>query len=157
MPITPIRAEDRVVVPAPIEDVWAVVADVARYPRWWPPSVTARVVRGAPGPVGVEVELQRPGGQPFRCTVESVDPPRGMVMRYHGRTIEGAGAWRLAPVEGGTEVTYTLDVVAHGWVVAVLSRVMSLEEAHSGPMRDVLGRLADLQAGPLAARVRAGQ
>lgn len=151
MPITPIRAEDRVLVRAPVEDVWTVIADVARYPRWWPPSVTPRVVRGAPGPVGVEIEIHRPGGLPFRCTVASVEPPRAMAMRYHGRFIEGAGAWRLSPVEGGTEVSYALDVVAHGWVVAILSRVMSLGEAHSGPMRDVLRALADLDAGPLAA------
>lgn len=140
MPTTPIQARDTVTLPAPPKQVWAVLADVADYPRWWPASVRVRVVSGGAEAAGTELEIQPSGGRPFTCRVESLDAPTRIGLRYHG-LVEGTGEWRLEGVESGTRVTYTIDVVAHGWLVALVARLANLAEAHSGPMRDVLTSL----------------
>lgn len=138
MTTTPIRAEDGATLPCPPADVWAVLADVASYPRWWPPSLHVRVA-----PDG-EVEIRPRGGRPFRCRVASADPPRELRMRYAGGFIEGTGVWRLADAEGGgTRVTYTVDVVAHGRLVAFLARFLDYGRMHSRLMEDVFRHLGE--------------
>ncbi len=64
-----------------------------------------------------------------------------MRMVYPGDFIVGTGEWRLDAVDGGTRVSYDLNVVAHGWLVACLARVLPLGRLHSGSMREVLENL----------------
>lgn len=139
MPSTPIHAIDSRVVPADPARVWAVLADIDAYPAWWPPSVAVRVVRGG-ALVGADLELTPKGGRPFGCTVVSATPFASIELQYHG-FVHGTGAFTLTPGGDGTEVTYAMDVHADGWLVWVFDRVMSLSEAHSAPMRDVLAAL----------------
>lgn len=154
MTTTPIRAVDEITIPFPPSDVWSVVADVAGYAGWWPKSLRVRVVAGGtevadgadgsdePQAVGTDIELRPPGGRPFRCRVESADPPRRMVVRYHGGFLSGTGEWRLDPAGDGTRVVYTLDVCAAGWMVTVLGKFLDLGRMHSKSMQEVLTNLS---------------
>lgn len=141
MPTTPIRASDALAIPVPAARIWPVLADVERYAEWWPPSVGARLLAPGDPLVGAELEIRPRAGRPFQCRVDAADPPLRMDLRYHG-FVDGTGGWRLEPDGDGTVVTYALDVVAHGWLVAAIARVVPLAERHSGPMRDVLRALA---------------
>ncbi len=123
------------------EPIWAVLADLPASPRWWPASVQLAVVRAAPGLVGSELEIVPRGGRPFRCEVELIEPPRRMRMRYGRGFVTGQGEWRLEPAGAGTRVVYDLDVQAHGWLVAVLGRLMPLGRIHSRSMQEVLANL----------------
>lgn len=140
-PVTPIQATDELVVPfAPIQ-VWRVLADVAAYPGWWPQALRLRVLRCDADLVGSEVELRPFGGRPFRCRVDAVEEPRRLRMQYRGDFIEGRGEWSLEPSASGTRVRYELDVRAHGWLVAGVSRLLPLARIHSRQMEEVLRQL----------------
>lgn len=146
MPTTPIRASDSRWIPATPDQIWPVLAQVEGYARWWPSSVAARLVHPGAPLVGAELEIRPRGGRPFLCRVEAATPPSRLDLRYHG-FVDGAGGWSVAPDGDGALVTYALDVVAHGWLVAAIARVVPLSERHSAPMRDVLDALAQ-QFGP---------
>ena len=147
--LTPIRASDSIELPFAPEAVWRVLENVRNYPDWWPASLHLRITAEGEGPLGTEFEICPPGGRPFRCLVESLEPPRSIRMRYNVDFIQGHGQWRLEPLASGTRVTYELDVAARDLLVAVLARFMNLPEAHSKEMRLVLRNLGTrLQTGP---------
>ena len=141
MQTTPIQASDDRVLPFPPEEIWAVLADVAASPRWWPASLGLTVRGASLGLVGSEFEICPRGGRPFRCRVEAIESPRRMRMHYPGPFIVGTGEWRLEAVTGGTRVVYALDVQAHGWLVALVGEFLPLGKIHSKSMQEVLANL----------------
>jgi uncharacterized protein YndB with AHSA1/START domain len=141
MASTPIHANDEITIPAPLSDVWPVLADVAGYPRWWPRSLGVRVLSTGGELLGTEVEMRPSGGRPFLCRVEAVEAPTRIRMRYGGGFIEGFGEWRLEPLGAQTRVSYQLEVQARGWLVFCLGKVMNLASVHSRSMQEVLKNL----------------
>lgn len=138
---TPIQAVDARVLPFTPEQIWAVLADPARYPNWYPASVRVEARHVSANLTSTEFEIQPRGGRPFRCRVEATEAPHAMRMRYPGDFIVGTGEWRLAAVSGGTRVTYALDVVATGWLAALLGKILPLGKIHSQAMQEVLAAL----------------
>lgn len=154
MASTAIHALDEILIAAPLDKVWAVLAEVGRYPQWWPPSLGIRVVSGGADLLGTELEMRPSGGRPFRCRVEAAERPRRIRMRYLGGFIEGFGEWRLEPLGAQTRVSYRLEVQAHGWLVVCLGKVMNLAGVHSRSMRKVLKNLKHvLDQNPLGTNV----
>lgn len=141
MMTTPIRAVDERVLPFAPDQIWPVLADVNGYPQWYPPSLQLQVRAVTADGIGSEVELLPRGGRAFRCRVESLEPPRRLRLRYPGDFIVGTGEWRLDAAPGGTRVVYEFDVVANGWLAAVIGRVLPLSPIHSKAMREVLVNL----------------
>jgi uncharacterized protein YndB with AHSA1/START domain len=145
-PATAIQATDEVVVPFSPTQVWRVLADVAAYPDWWPQPLHLRVLHCDSGLVGSEVELRPFGGRPLRCRVDAIQEPRCIRMQYSGGFVDGRGEWSLEPSASGTRVRYELDVRAHGWLVAGLSRLLPLARIHSRQMKGVLKQLGRVLA-----------
>ncbi len=143
---TPIHATDEIVIPLPATEVWPVLADFGGYPRWWPKSLEIRLLSDGAELLGTEVELRPVGGRSFRCRVEGVDVPKRIKMRYFGEFIDGVGEWRLEPMGQETRVTYTLEVEASGWFVALLGKVLNLARIHSRFMQTILQNLANVLA-----------
>ncbi len=142
MPATPIRAVDERIMPFTPAQIWSVLADVTASPRWWPASISVKVIQATPGLIGSEMDICPRGGRPFRCHVEAVEPPRFMAMSYPGNFISGTGEWRLESLNsGGTRATYAIDVVAKGWLAALVGRVVPLARVHSKAMQDILAAL----------------
>lgn len=101
--------------PARIEEVAEILADVARLPEWWP-SVYLGVEEIAPGGedgVGKVVALHTKGWLPYELrwtfTVTEVDSPRRLALEPSG-DFAGRGVWTL--VQEGEEA-----VVAYDWRV----------------------------------------
>lgn len=140
--MTPIQACDEVVIPSSPEFVWRVVSDFASYPQWWPRKIRVRVLIVEPALLGTEVEICPPGAIPFRCRVAEVTPGQRIRMKYFGGIIEGGGEWRLEPSGAGTRVSYEMNVNARGWLVAIISRFVSLAGIHSRQMQEVFANLA---------------
>lgn len=137
----PIQACDERVIPFAREQMWSVLVNLPSSPRWWPASVKLKVLSASPGVVGSEMEVHPRGGRPFRCRVETVEPPGRMRIRYGNGFIVGTGEWRLTAVPGGTRVTCEWDVVAMGWLVALLGKLLPLARFHSRSMAEVLEAL----------------
>jgi hypothetical protein len=58
----------------------------------------------------------------------------------------GTGGWVLAAQEGGTRLSYRIDLEIVDWVVVLLSYVLSIAALHSRFMRKVLGGLVSYLA-----------
>ncbi len=138
-------AEERLVA-RPVEAVWAALADVEAYPRWWPEEVGITVLRAASGLVGSRLAVDPRVGRPFTMRVVQADPPKRLGLTYEGHWLEGEGEWTLRRKSTGALVRYEMHVRSDRWVVALASKALDLPALHSRQMREVLGAL-EVEAG----------
>lgn len=94
----------RIVVDAPIERVWAVLADIEGQPRWMHDMKAVRMT--TPGPVAVgsrgEATVRMFGlAVTDPVTVTEIDPPTRFAVRHEG-TFTGTGTFTLEPGADGT-------------------------------------------------------
>lgn len=138
---TPIQAVDSIVIEAALSEVWKILTSFNEYPQWWPRSLGLRVLSCPSDLLGAEMQIRPYGGRPFRCRVESIEPMTSIHLRYFGGFIEGTGQWHLVSEGNKTQVSYRLDAVANGWLIAMLAKVISLGKFHSSSMNTVLRNL----------------
>lgn len=127
--------------PWSVDQIWAVLVDVAAYAAWYPRSLNLKVLGVTTTGPGSEVEICPRGGRAFRCRLESLEAPQRIRFRYPGNFIVGTGEWKLEAVPGGTNVTYEMQVAAHGWLVVFLGKMLPLGRLHSQSMGEVLEHL----------------
>jgi uncharacterized protein YndB with AHSA1/START domain len=110
------RCRTEAVVPAPVDAVWAALADLAEWSRWW---VVVRVEALDPGAgtmlrPGYRFRIlgSRPGGPTRGWTVEVLDvvPNERIDLLYAEGDMYGRTSWEIAPAGAGTSVAY----VYHG-------------------------------------------
>jgi len=99
--------ESMVVIDAPIERVWAMVADIDRQPEWMTEMKAVRVV--TPGPIGVGTECEaqvRILGITVTdpVTITAFEPPMHYAISHDG-TFKGTGTITL---ESGADLTTTI-------------------------------------------------
>jgi len=110
------RCRTEALIPAPVDAVWAALADLAEWARWW---VVVRVealdpsegTRLRPG-LRFRILGSRPGGPTRGWTVEVLDVVANerIDLLYAEGDLFGRTSWELEPVAGGTSVAY----VYHG-------------------------------------------
>jgi uncharacterized protein YndB with AHSA1/START domain len=115
------RYEARRTLPAPVEDVWAVLAEPARWPEWWPGLVdVAPTVRRALAP-GAHWQLEGTGRPSFRrrpqlggaLLILEVLPLRRVAFQLTGEHAEVE--LDLVPVEDGeTQATLAVEAPRFG-------------------------------------------
>ncbi len=115
------RYEARRTLPAPVEDVWAVLAEPARWPEWWPGLVeVAPTVRRALAP-GAHWQLEGTGRPSFRrrpqlggaLLILEVVPLRRVAFQLTGEHAEVE--LDLVPVEDGeTQATLAVEAPRFG-------------------------------------------
>jgi uncharacterized protein YndB with AHSA1/START domain len=115
------RYEARRTLPAPVEDVWAVLAEPARWPDWWPGLVQAApTVRRALAP-GAHWQLEGTGRPSFRrrpqlggaLLILEVAPLRRIAFQLTGEHAEVE--LDLVPVEDGeTQATLAVEAPRFG-------------------------------------------
>jgi uncharacterized membrane protein len=93
-----------VVIDAPIEQVWDVVADIPGQPRWMTEMTSVRILDEGPVRPGTRaeatvrilgIEVTDP------VTITEVEPPRRYAIRHEG-TFKGTGVITLEPGAGGS-------------------------------------------------------
>ena len=102
--------------------LWALLADVPSWPRWWPQVRRVRVLQRAPGdPVGNVTEIDWSSallnGIRLQVLTTAAERPRLLEGRASG-DLRGVGAWLLEPgSDGGVEVTWRWEVeLDRGWM-----------------------------------------
>jgi uncharacterized protein YndB with AHSA1/START domain len=115
------RYEARRTLPAPVEDVWAVLAEPARWPEWWPGLVdVAPTVRRALAP-GAHWQLEGTGRPSFRrrpqlggaLLILEVVPLRRVAFQLTGEHADVE--LDLVPVEDGeTQATLAVEAPRFG-------------------------------------------
>jgi uncharacterized protein YndB with AHSA1/START domain len=139
----------------PIERVWAVITDVARYPEWWPGVKQAVLL--APDRslrVGQAAEIAVRGSLPytlrFRSEVVKFSAPQRLLVRATG-DLTGEGEWNLTDTDRGTQVTYRWEVRLSKPGFALLSRLPGVrpmfERNHERVMAEGYANLCRLLAG----------
>lgn len=138
---TPIHAVDHIPLPLSPTEIWPVLADISRYPQWWPKLLRVRVMQSTPALIGSELELRPLGAKRFSCQVVSFVAPERIDLEYRGGVIEGTAKWRLEPAGQGTRVSYAIDVLAKGRLVALVGRILDLNTMHSLSMQAIFRNL----------------
>ncbi|MGD9947098.1 MAG: type II toxin-antitoxin system RatA family toxin [Desulfobulbus sp.] len=141
MPKTPLQATDVAVLPYPAETIWPILADISRYPQWWPKILFTRVTPAKNGLLDSELHLRPMGFRPFTCRIVAAKEPHSIDLEYVGNFITGHAQWILEPEESSTRVSYIVNVVIHGKMVALVAKVIDLKALHSHSMQNILQAL----------------
>ena len=91
---------------APVDDVWALVANPSTYPEWWPVVVEIRVSVRSWRRMRRGVEDSGRGSS----TAGSSTIVKFKELRWHCPTTGGYGRWRLADAQGGTFVDMEMGI-----------------------------------------------
>ena len=137
----PIKTADETLVPWTADEVWPILADIGRYPCWWPRSLFVRVRHIDPLLVGTEFSIRPYGWRSFVCQVVSFQQPVRICLHYDGRYMGGVAEWRLEPAGQGTRVVYAMDAVVHDTLVELAGAVINLKSIHAYSMRGIFRNL----------------
>lgn len=100
---------------APVDQVWAALADPASWSRWWPFVRDVQALReGGRDGVGAIRRIRWATRLPYQLVieVEAVEALRHQRLRGRSRgQLDGEGVWLLRAEEGFTDVTYVFRVV----------------------------------------------
>jgi len=131
----------------PPERVWAVMAEVERWPEWTP-SVS-RIRRRATGPlaVGQWVLVRQPRLPPALWRVDRLEPGQAFTWVSSGPGFRVAGIHALEPLPDGTRVTLAIEITGPlGPLLARLTR--KLTERYMALEAAGLKRRSEAQADP---------
>ena len=148
----PAPIESMIVIDAPIERVWAEIADLEGQPRWMHEMKSVRLT--TPGPVGVgsvgESDIRILGvSVSDPVTVTEFDPPHRFGMRHDG-AFKGSG---LITLESGADATTTIVRWEEVLIPPVLTHLaaLALTPTLAGIFQADLVRLKELvETGSLA-------
>ena len=95
---------------APLGRVWAIMAEVERWPEWTP-SITS-IRRRATGPlaVGQRAVVRQPRLPPALWRVTSVEPERSFTWVSSGPGFRVTGIHAVEPLPGGTQATLAIEI-----------------------------------------------
>ena len=99
---------ETILVSAPAEVVWAVLADVARWPEWTESMREVALLDSPPLREGSRVRIKQPRLPTVTWTVEDVVPVRSFSWAAHSRGVHTVADHRLDPTPNGTLVTLEL-------------------------------------------------
>lgn len=97
--------------PAGCEQTYAALADLGRYPQWWPQ--VRRVERVDEDRALVEVRSFLPYTLSVRVHRVRADPQAGVLEVALGGDMSGWSRWMLRPTDGGCAAGYEQHVVVH--------------------------------------------
>ena len=108
---------------APIDEVWAALADTERWPEWWSGVISVTPLKaGDPDGIGAASRYvwrsKLPYSLAFDVEVVRIEPPTLVEGRASG-DLEGSGIWRLSEDGDTTTAEYT-------WAVRTTARWMNL-------------------------------
>ena len=101
------------------ERVWAALADYAKWPTWWRGIQSVEVLRhGDESGVGTILRQQWRSWVPYTLVFDlemlRIEGEKLLDGRASG-DLEGACRWMLAPVQGGTELRFAVDIRTSRW------------------------------------------
>ncbi len=126
---------------APVDEVWAALADPAGWPAWWPCVQQVQTLReGGTDGLGSVRRIDWSTRLPYRIVieVEAVESIRHQRLRGRSRgQLDGEGLWLLRAEDGFTDVTYVWRVRLvkrwMRWLAPLLAPVFRWN--HDGVMR----------------------
>jgi uncharacterized protein YndB with AHSA1/START domain len=117
------------VIKATPEAVWPWINDLTRHPQWSPKDYSVELVTGESGAVGStyrSVGWVPPNDKDHvnEVTITEATAPTRFVLTAHDATGDFTNTFDLAPVDGGTSVTYTIVFPPMKGMLAVLTPIL---------------------------------
>lgn len=109
-------------VEASLEDVWAVLLDVERWPEWTSSMSEVKRLDSGPLAVGSRVRIRQQRLPPTVWKVTSLDPTQGFAWKAVAPGVRTVGDHRLASVGPG-RVAVTLGIRRAGPLAPLVDRV----------------------------------
>lgn len=105
--------------PAAVDRVWDILANYAAWPTWWRGIQSVEVLRhGDESGVGTVLRQRWRSRVPYTLLFDlemlRIESGRLLDGRANG-DLEGSCRWTLAPVDGGTELHFNVDVCTNRW------------------------------------------
>ena len=132
------------------EHVFAAMLDFSNAPRWRSLVKKIEVVGGGPVRQGSQVLVTMDLMGKVKQGISEIwryDPPRRLGFRNTASSVTGQFEYILEPEQGGTRITFTIDVRPHGlmWLV-----VPFIFRSHRLRYKDQLARLKAVAEGTTA-------
>ena len=111
------RFENTVVIDAPVDTVWDMTIDVARWPSITPTMTRVQRLDSGPMRVGSQARIKQPGQAEAVWTVTRLTDGREFTWQTRRLGLTMTGSHHLEPAGTGTRNTLTLDVSGRGSAV----------------------------------------
>jgi uncharacterized protein YndB with AHSA1/START domain len=110
-------ASNSVVIARSPEDVFAFIADGTTAPRWRGGVTDVSLVSGSGQGARYKQGVKGPGGRRVDADYEvtAFEPPSRLAFSATAGPVRPTGEYRLEPVSGGTQVTFSLDATLSGF------------------------------------------
>src|SRR5436190_24306730 len=96
-----------------VHDVFAVITDVANFPRWNPTTKSARKVSEGITGEGTEFELEISGFGKTRQSLQEFALDKQVKLVPHMKTVTGCHRFILTAEGEGTRIDHELEMVPH--------------------------------------------
>jgi uncharacterized protein YndB with AHSA1/START domain len=112
----------------PPERIFAIITDFAQTPSWRTDLTRVELL---PSQDGHTVFREHAGRDAVTYRVETIDPPRQLIVRIADTNLPFGGAWTydLVPVDGGTQLTITERGEVYNPVFRFVSRFIMSQTA----------------------------
>jgi uncharacterized membrane protein len=107
-----VEFSSRILIAAPADRIWSVLADIPDWPRWTPTVRRVEALQAGPTGVGSRFRLHQPKLLPALWTVSSWTPGRGFAWESRALGMTTTAEHILESEEGGARLT--LRVVFQG-------------------------------------------
>ena len=146
---------------APVEAVWEALADVERWPQWWPHVRAVRTLeRGGLRGHGTVHRIRWSSRLPYGFTIDVRTIDSLAPLRLHGRAtgdMAGVGLWQLRREGPCTHLRYTWNLALHRRWMRLLAPLLApvFRWNHEGVMRAGMRGLEKRLLHPRGQAVRA--
>jgi uncharacterized membrane protein len=99
----------KIVVHAPVERAWGVLADLERWPEWTASMRSVRALGGTPPGAGARYRVEQPKLQPAVFTITEWRPPQTFTWHMGSPGLSAVAVHTLTPVPEGCELELRLE------------------------------------------------
>ncbi len=99
---------------APVDEVWALTADVESWPRMTPTITSVQLLDDLDLQVGSRARVRQPWQRPAVWTVTTLQPGVAFVWETSTLGLRMVGAHHLEPVDGGCRNTLSIELIGRG-------------------------------------------
>ncbi len=117
-----------VVIQAPVEHVWTILADLEHWPEWTASMRSVRALGDTPVGVGARYRVEQPKLKPADFTISDWRPPHSFTWKMGTPALSAVAVHTLTPLPEGCALELKLDFCGPlSWAVGVLAGKLTLE------------------------------